>query len=206
MSRKSLATKQHNKRNKNRTNRSYVEQRLSAVGLLEKLLRKSNHTFDKLETLLATRCSNEQRRLKIHHNSTMARELDIYSVRLVMKSTQHAHITNHLPQLLRKIEEFQRKSEELSDDTLARGAQLDMVEDLLRVICKIGRLIFAILIDEIQRTGINRDIECKEITTRHFMRGQHSKTTLPLAQGSGLAWHNVKSSEGDIPMQDIRNA
>lgn len=206
MSKKSLATKQHNKRNRNRTNKTHAEQKLSAVGLLEKLLRKSNHTFDKLETLLNSRCSNEQRRLKIYHNSTMARELDKCCVRLVIKNTRLAHVTKSLPQLLRKIDEFQRKSEELSDDTLARGAQLDMAEDLLRVICKIGRLIFAILIDEIQRTGINRDIECREITTRHFMRGQHSKTTLPLAQGSGLARYNVKSSEGDIPMQDIRKA
>lgn len=206
MSKKSTSTKQHNKRNKNRANKLHVEQGLSTVGLLEMLLRKSNHTFDELEKLLNSRFSNEQRRLKIYHNSAMARELDKYRVRLVMRNTQLAHVTKNLPQLLRKIDEFQRKSEELSDDTLSRSAQLDMAEGLLRVICKIGRLIFAILIDEIQRTGINKEIECREITTRHFMRGRHLKTKPPLTQGSGLAGHNVKSSDGEIPMQDIRNA
>lgn len=169
MSKKSLATKQHNKRNKNRTNKAFVEQRLSAVGLLEKLLRKSNHTFDELEKLFLTPANNEQRRLKIHHNAVMARELDKYIVRL-MNKPQHTHIANRAPQLLRKIEEFQRKSEELSNDTLTRSAQRDMVEGLLRDMKKIGGHITLVLINENKRTGIYKKYECRQINLKHFVK------------------------------------
>jgi hypothetical protein len=203
MSKKSLATKQHNKRYKNRTNKPYVEQKLSAVGLLETLLRKSNHTFDELEKLLLARGSNEQRRLKIHHNSTMARELDKYVVRL-MKSNQHTLITDRAPQLLRKIEEFQRKSEELSDDTLTRGAQLDMAEDLLRVICKIGRLIVAILIDESKRTGIYRKYECRRINTKHFRKSAALDDKAAVVAGARMGQEKrTKALVGKYPRRTL---
>lgn len=199
MSKKSLATKQHNKRNKNRTNKPYVEQKLSAVGLLETLLRKSNHTFDELEKLFLTRGSNEQRRLKIHHNVVMARELDKYVVRLI-KRHQHTHMANRTPQLLRKIEEFQRNSEELSDDTLSRGAQRDMVEGMLRDISKIGGFIVAILIDENKRTGIYKKYECRAINAKHFTKSAalDDKAAVDAGVRIGQA-KRTKASAGEYP-------
>jgi hypothetical protein len=200
MSKKSLATKQHNKRNKIRTNKTYVEQKLSTVGLLEKLLRKSNHTFDKLETLLLAGGNNEQRRLKIHHNSIMAREIDKYAVRLEMKSTQLAHVTERLPQLLRRIEEFLRKSEELSDDTLSRGAQREMVEGLLLIACKIGRLITYLLVEERKRTGNYKHYECRAINSKHFIKSAalEDKAAVDAGVRIGQA-KRTKASAGEYP-------
>jgi hypothetical protein len=199
MSKKSLATKQHNKRNKKRTNKNHVEQRLSAVGLLEKLLRKSNHTFDRLEVLLIAGGGNEQRRLKIHHNSTMAIELDKYVVRL-MNSNQDTHIANHVPQLLRKIEEFQRKAEELSADTLARGAQLEVVESLLLVICKIGRFIKFLLVEECMRNGIYKKYECRAINIRHFRKSAALDDKAAVVAGARIGQaKRTKASIGEYP-------
>lgn len=200
MRKKSLATKQHNKRNKNRTSKNHVEQRLSVVGLLEKLLRKSNHTFDKLEVLLIAGGGNEQRRLKIHHNSTMAREIDKYRVRLVKKNTQLAHVTERLPQLLRKIDEFQRKSEELSNDTLSRTAQLEIVEVMLRDMSKIGGIIMAVLIDENKRTGIYKQCECRAINPKHFTKSAALDDKAAVVAGARIGQaKRTKASTGEYP-------
>lgn len=200
MRKKSLATKQHNKRNKNRTNRSYVEQRLSAVGLLEKLLRKSNHTFDRLDELLNSRGSNKQRLLKCHHINAMARELDKYGVRLTTKSTHSAHVTNKLPQLIVKIDGFLHISEDLDDETLSRGAQLDMAEAMLRKIKKIENDILYILIEEDRRVGVYRSHQTRTITKRHFIKSAalDDKAAVDAGVRIGQA-KRTKASTGEYP-------